>query len=71
MAMAQVLQTPWGCRWSRLSDPQPCAIKHSKTSQPLGVGARPTLHLSLTLSESRRLCRVSVALEGIEFGSNR
>ncbi len=65
MAFAQVLQTPWGCRWSRLSDPEPCALKHSKT--PGWVCARPASHLSGRLVRAGD-CAACPYWESIEFG---
>ena len=70
MAFAPVLQTPWGCRWSRLSDPEPCALKHShKHSKTPGlwVCVRPTLHLSSRLVRAVD-CAVCPYWESIEFG---
>ena len=66
MAFAPMLQTPWGCRWSRLSDPEPCAIKHSKTSGRW-VCVRPTLHLSSRLVRAVD-CAACPYWESIEFG---
>ena len=66
MALAPVLHTPWDCYWSRLSDPEPCSLKHSKTPD-LWVCVRPTLHLSSRLVGVDD-CAACPYWEGIEFG---
>ena len=66
MAFAPVLQTPWGCRWSRLSDPESCAIKHSKTPG-LWVCVRPTLDGSARSIRGVD-CAACPYWESIEFG---
>jgi hypothetical protein len=60
-----VFQTPWGCRWSRLSDPEPCA-KHPRTPVRW-VCVRPTLHLSSRLVGVGE-CAACPYFESIEFG---
>ena len=66
MAFAPMLQTPWGCRWSRLTEPEPCAIKHSKASG-CWLCVRPTLHLSSRLVRAVD-CAACPYWESIEFG---
>jgi hypothetical protein len=66
MAFAAMRQTPWGCRWSRLTEPGPCGIKYSKTSS-YWVCVRPTLHLSSRLVRPGD-CAACPYWESIEFG---
>ena len=66
MAFTLVRQTPWGCRWSRLSDPEPCAFRHSEAPS-LWVCVRPTHHLSSHLVGAGD-CAACPYWESIEFG---
>ena len=63
MAFAPMRQTPWDCRWSRLS--KPCAIKRSKTSSGW-VCVLPTLDLSSRLVKAVD-CAACPYWESIEF----
>jgi hypothetical protein len=63
MAFAPMRQTPWDCRWSRLS--KPCAIKRSKTSSGW-VCVLPTLDRSSRLVKADD-CAVCPYWESIEF----